>query len=166
MTEQEILKRYGKADWQVVSRVPVTEKSTEHYDAATGQSSDLQSDPTRQVEKPTDRVRWVLAGPNGEPDELVVKGDRVNPDDPLPSNFTVVEPPKTAPQRTPTNTNPAKGQTRVVDRGGTWVQEVVVDDKGTWSVDTSVKPVPINPPSGSGRPPEPNVSTTAKKIPV
>jgi hypothetical protein len=173
MTEQEVLRRYGKTGWQVVSRMPVTERVTEHYDPQSGQASGLQSDPTRTVAQETGNVRWVLAGPNGEPDEMIVRelptssAARAGSDTEPPTQFDVVEGPKKTPDKPATNNNPGKGTTRIVDRGGMWVQEHVVDDKGTWSVDTSVKPVPIkSESSGTTRPPEPNVSTSAPKIPV
>lgn len=133
MTEAEILAQFGREGWKVISRTPITEKVT---------TPGFGSQPATTENKPTGRDRWVLAGPNGETDEIVVRPQWTEgPEGFSPAGYEVVEPPKKAPPKPekPSDT-PAKNQTRIVEKGGYLYEEKVVDDVGTWSINPAVQP--------------------------
>lgn len=133
MNEEQILAQFGKAGWRVIGRVPITR---------TVSTPGFGSQPPLTEERPTGQYRWILAGPNGESDEMTVRPVEGGPNR-GDVGYEVIAPPKKDPPKGSASTNPAAGSRRIVQAGGQWVQQIAVDDKGTWSVEVGPDGKPL-----------------------
>ena len=104
MNEQQVLASIRRNGWVVTARRPDTRTVPEVDNK--GQSTG------RQIEQPTGSDIWDIASPDGgQVDSITVKGRRDHPDDPLPSDWTVVKgPTKEVPATSTTRTTPTASE--------------------------------------------------------
>jgi hypothetical protein len=136
MTEEQILQKLGFSGWQVVSR---SSAGDEYIPDPIDQYAD-------KVPNPQSGEKWIITDGKGGRQTITVKQALGKGGQPWAGHYEVSEAPSATAPRDPANTQPAKGTRRIVQSGGQWVQEIAVDDKGTWSVETGPDGKPLSVP--------------------
>jgi hypothetical protein len=136
MTEEQILQKLGFSGWQVVSR---SSAGDEYIPDPIDQYAD-------KVPNPQPGEKWIITDGKGGRQTITVKQALGKGGQPWAGHYEVSEAPSATAPRDPANTQPTKGTRRIVQSGGQWVQEVAVDDKGTWSVETGPDGKPLSVP--------------------
>src|SRR5262245_55987236 len=115
----------GRAGWKKIGQRQATRRVTRPVTIG-GVPSPTQTETVDEL-VPNQYV-WFIIGPNGQPDELTVRENRTNPDDPLPLSFTLTAAPTQTPVKPPA---PAAPETKdFVERqpDGTLVRRTYIWD--------------------------------------
>ena len=138
-TEQQVLEDLGYAGWKPISRT----KTGEEYIA------DPKDQYGPKILNPAREETWIIGDGREGRQTIVVKPVPTGPYvEGTPWDTTTTAPTYEiieAPNRlTPAGSSQAAKGTRKIElEGGRWVQKKVIDDQGTWSVDTDAEGKPI-----------------------